>query len=321
MIKQAAKDGFKLLTINTDYPAFPPIEEQLEVAKSHIQSYPEQFAFASTFHMSGWDEPDWQEKTIQHLDSTFDEGAVAVKIWKNIGMDFRDKDSNLVMIDNPKFDTIFEHLKNKSIVLFGHQGEPKDCWLSFDEMMVKEVGEYFKEFPEYYMYAQPEMPSYEEQMNARNKMLEKNKDIVFAGAHLASLEWSVDRLAKFLDRFPNTVVDLAARMAYVKVQTIIDREKVRQFFIKYRDRILYATDLVQDPGVESDVLKNILHDTWVNDWKFLATDSIITEPDLENSFKGLQLPKDVIDKVYKQNAEKTFPFAWIKHVVTDMLIK
>ena len=62
---------------------------------------------------------------MNHLESTFNDGAIAVKIWKNIGMDFRDKEGELVMIDNPKFDLIFNHIKEKGIVLIGHQGERK----------------------------------------------------------------------------------------------------------------------------------------------------------------------------------------------------
>ena len=65
----------------------------------------------------------------------------------------------------------------------------------------------------------------------------------FVGAHLGSLEYDVDRIAAFLDRFPNANVDLAARMSQVQYQSVRDREKVRNFFIKYQDRLLYGTDL------------------------------------------------------------------------------
>ncbi|MFZ1290057.1 MAG: hypothetical protein WAR79_08200 [Melioribacteraceae bacterium] len=45
-------------------------------------------------------------------------------------------------------------------------------------------------------------------MNARDKMLDKHKDILFMGAHIASLEWSLTELADFVDKYPNAVVDL-----------------------------------------------------------------------------------------------------------------
>ena len=309
-VEQAIADNFKLLTINTDYPDFPPIEVQQKDAITLQNKYPGRIAYASTFHMTGWDSPDWQEKTIAHLDSTFEQGAIAVKVWKNIGMAFRDKNGNLVMINNPKFDKIFNHLHEVNIPLIGHMGEPKNCWLPIEEMTVNNDKGYFKHHPQYHMYLHPEMPSYEEQMAVRDSMLEKHRDMVFMGAHLASLEWSVDVLAKFLDHFPKAVVDMAARSGQVQYQSSRDREKVRQFFIKYQDRILYATDITQEPDANPEEFRNEVHNKWVTDWKYMNTDSTMQVPELDEPFQGLKLPRKVIDKVYRLNAEKTFPKAW-----------
>ncbi len=311
-IDQAQTDNFKLLTINTDYADFPPIAEQLRIAVELIKLYPGRITYASTFYMTGWDESDWQERTIKHLDSTFAAGAIAVKFWKNIGMAFTDKNGKMVMIDDPKFDPIFAHLQQIDIPVIGHQGEPKECWLPFEQMRIKDLKDYYKQHPQYHMYLHPEMPSYEQQMDARDNMLEKNRDMVFMAAHLASLEWSVDDLAKFFDRFPRAVADMGARMSQLQYQSSRDREKVRQFLIKYQDRILYATDIPQDADVDSNAadFKKSVHGQWINDWKYLCTDSTMISPDFEQSFTGLKLPKEVVDKIYRLNAEKTFPTAW-----------
>lgn len=308
----AQADNFKLLTVNVDYPDFPPVAEQQRLAILHRQALPSRVAFAATFLLQGWDESGWEEKTLRDLDEAIANNAVAVKVWKNIGMDFRDKNSALVMIDNPRFEPIFRHLQQKNLVIIGHQGEPKNCWLPIDSMTVNNDKGYFKEHPQYHMYLHPEFPSYEDQMNARDRMLEKNKDAKFMGAHLASLEWSVDELGKFLERFPNAVVDMAARMGQVQYQSSQDREKVRSFLIKYQDRILYATDLTQAPNADAEAFKKEAHDKWLADWKYLNTDSIMTVPQLDNSFQGLALPKKVVEKIYRFNAEKTFPSGWKK---------
>ena len=196
--------------------------------------------------MEGWDDSGWHEKTIKYIENTINAGSCAVKVWKNIGMDFRDKSGKLVVIDDPKFDSIFSYIIKLNVPLIGHLGEPKDCWLPTDKMIVNYNREYFLEHPEYHMYAHPELPSYEDQITARDNMLEKNMDIVFVGAHFASLEWSIDKLAEFLDRFPLAVVDSAARMGEIQYQTIQNRDKARDFFIKYQDRIMYATDTFQE---------------------------------------------------------------------------
>lgn len=183
VVEQAQKDNFKVLTINVDYPAFPPGEEQLEIAVSQKKDYPGIVAYATTFYMEGWDEPDWKEKTIEYIERKIVGGSCAVKVWKNIGMDFRDKSGNMVMIDDPKFDPIFRFVKSQNVPLIGHLGEPKDCWQPTDKMIVDYARNYFLEHPEYHMYKHPELPSYEDQITARDNMLEKNKDIVFVGAH------------------------------------------------------------------------------------------------------------------------------------------
>lgn len=310
LIEQARSDNFKLLTINTDYADFPPIEKQLSIAKELLKSNSDVFAFASTFHMSGWDKPEWVDNTIKHLDSTLDDGAIAVKFWKNIGMEFRDTSGKIIMIDDPKLDPIFAHLKSKHITVIGHQGEPRECWLPFDKMVIKDLKEYYTQHPQFHMFMHPDMPSYEDQMQARDNMLEKNKDMIFQAAHLASLEWSIDEMAKFFDKFPNAVADIAARMNQLQYQTKVNRQKVIDFFDKYQDRILYGTDITFDSTGNYEEVKNEVHKGWLNDWKFLATDSIMTVRDFDGQFQGLMLPKSIIDKIYHLNAERIYPTAW-----------
>ena len=307
LLSQAEKDNFKLITINVDYSDFPKIEIQNEIAKKLSKEYPQRLAFAATFHMDGWDEPEWRHKTIEAIDERIKEGASAIKVWKNIGMDFRDKSGKLVMIDDPGLDPIFNHIKKREIPVIGHLGEPRNCWLPLEEMTVDYDREYFKHHPQYHMYLHPELPSYEDQINARDNMLMKHKDLTFVGAHLASLEWSVRKISEFLTRFPNAVVDTAARIGPLQYQSIIDRELVRNFFIKFQDRILYATDIMQmsDEGAEAFVVDS--HNLWLNDWKYFCTDLEFNVPDLKETVKGLKLPKDVIDKIYRFNAEKIFP--------------
>jgi hypothetical protein len=188
----------------------------------------------------------------------------------------------------------------------GHLGEPKNCWLPLDSMTTQNDRRYFEEHPEYHMYLQPEMPLHEALMDARDRMLEKNPDLRFVGAHLASLEYSVDELAKRLDRFPNMAVDLAARMGQLFYQTAQDHEKVREFFIKYQDRILYGTDLVDNgKGSREDLYRN-MEENWRRDWEFFVSDHDMNSSLIQDSFRGLKLPNEVVDKIYYHNAVKWF---------------
>ena len=313
-VEQARKDNFRLLNIVVDISEGQEnIEKRYEYCLDQKTRHPKDFEFATAFSIENWDDPDWLKTTLDWLDKSFEEGAIAVKVWKNIGMVFRDKNGELVMIDDPKLDTIFKYLTKRKIPLIGHLGEPKNCWLPLDEMTVSNDRIYFENNPQYHMYKHPELPSYEDQIAARDRMLEKNPELIFIGAHVGSLEWSVDELAKRLDKFPNMTVDLAARIGQIMYQTIADRKKVRNFFIEYQDRMLYATDLYDEDIYDVAEIQDKMHSTWLEDWQFLVTDDVMTSDLLSKEFKGLKLPKEVVDKIYEKNARR-----WLKMFPDEM---
>lgn len=301
----AEENNFKVVNIALDpRNDMDVVRQQFRFCQLQKQNNPASVEIASSFSMEGWDEPDWLEKNLAWLDSSVNNGAIAVKIWKNIGMVYRDKNGKLIMIDDPRFDPVFKWLTDRKIAVIGHLGEPRNCWLPLEEMTTNNDRNYFSEHPEYHMYQHPDLPSYEEQIAARDRMLEKNPDLVFVGAHVGSLEWSVDELAARLDKFPNMSVDLAARMGQMFYQTHEDREKVREFFIEYQDRVLYATDMGARGQESKESLSKELHDTWMRDWKFFVTDDSLSSNLVNVSYQGLKLPRNVVDKIYYNNAQK-----------------
>ena len=218
------------------------------------------------------------------------------------------------MIDNPRFDPILDYLAKTHIPLIGHLGEHKNSWLPLGKMTVKGNRDYARVHPDEYMYLHPERPSYDEYINARDHMLEKHPDLIFIGAHLGSLEWSVDELAKRLDKFPNMAVDMAERISHLQYQALTNWQKVHDFFIKYQDRLLYGTDLRMDAMdiINSRIkepadLRKHAHEIRLRHWKFFTTDEKMIVPKVEGEFKGLKLPAEVIDKLYRKNAEKWIP--------------
>ena len=292
-IKQAEEDNFRLLTINwDDVNDPPPMEVQQKFAIQQLKAFPGRIAYATTFSIRNFNNDDWQEQTIAWLKNSFSQGAIAVKIYKVIGMSLRDKNGKLVMIDDPRFDPVIDFIMKNNIPVVGHLGEPKNCWLPVEKMTIKGDKNYFSEHPEYHMYLHPEFPSYEEQIAARDHMLEKHPGLKFIGAHLGSLEWSVDELAKRLDKFPNMAVDMAARISHLQYQAKTNWQKVHDFCIKYQDRLLYATDIVVNGTESPSAIKKQAHETWLSDWKFFTTNEKMQVPEVEGGFKGLKLPRD-----------------------------
>jgi Amidohydrolase len=306
-IKQSEEDNFKLITINVDVSSeFPTIEEQQELAIELLQTFPGSVNYISTFSVTNFNDDNWIQETIACLKNSFSKGAIAVKVWKNIGMELKDRDDNFVMIDHPKFDPVFDFLIKNNIPLIGHLGEPKNCWAPIEEMTVKGDVKYFSAHPKYHMYLHPEYPGYEDQINARDRMLEKHPGLQFIGAHLGSLEWSVDELAQRLDKFHNMAVDTAARISHLQYQAKTNWQKVHDFCIKYQDRIIYGTDIIVDSTKETLEMKKDAHDITLRHWRFFTSDEMMSVPKVEGGFKGLKLPCEVVDKIYRKNAELWF---------------
>ncbi len=304
-IDQAKKDNFRLLTVNVN--SGHPIEEQRRIAVMLTKRFPDRLAFATTFNLNNWGTAKWQPQTIAWLKESFKKGAIAVKIWKNIGMELKDANGKYVMIDDARFDSVINFIEQNNIAILGHLGEPKNAWLATDSMTIKGDKNYFTEHPQYHQFLHPENPSYLDQINARDNMLKKHPNLRFVGAHLGSLEWNVDELAKRLDQFPNMAVDMAARIPHLQVQSVKNWQKVHDFMIKYQDRLIYATDHGVDPKSNFTEVNNDAHKVRLSDWKFFTSDDEMSVPDFKEKFKGLKLPKEVINKIYRSNAEKWFP--------------
>lgn len=307
---QAIADRFRVLTIDADSPDFPPIAEQQQAAVSLRQRYPGWVAFAATFPVDGFQSPGWSDAAVRHIDEAVAQGGVGVKIWKNIGMVLRNPDGSYVMPDDPRLEPVIAHLERKHIVLLGHQAEPLNCWLAPEKMTVRSDRDYFREHPQYYMYRHPDMPTHDAILAARDRMLRAHPQLRFDGVHLASLEWDVDRVGDFLDHFPNAVVDLAARLVHLEYQAASDPDKVRRFLIRYQDRILYGSDTGYGPGESAPAEIAALHADWLKDWGFLVTGERMHSADFGAEFRGLRLPRTVVDKIYRGNAEALFTNAW-----------
>ena len=303
---QASADLFQMVNVSVDAPGNPPLQEQETFSIHQITAHPKQIRYITAFSMGKWDSAKWVEETIKQLQESFDKGAIGIKIWKNIGMVERDSSGNLIMIDNPRFDPVIQFLIDQNKTVMGHLGEPRNCWLPVEQMTVNNDQEYFKNHPEYHMFLHPEYPSYEDQINARDRFLARHPDMQFVGAHLGSLEYDVDSLAKRLDRFPNMAVDMAARVCHLQYQSKINREKVRNFLIKYQDRLIYGSDLGMSETSSAEEAKAGLHKRWVEDWRYFTTDKNMTVEEVDGEFKGLKLSKSVIDKIYYANAVKWF---------------
>lgn len=306
LLEYGAENDIGFLSIVTEVPEFPSIDEQLKIVVKLKKTHGNRLNFVTTFSCQAWGTKKWLESSLEIIKKSLAQGAKGVKIWKNIGMSLTHREGHYVMIDDPSFEPIFQYLEENNILVLSHNGEPKNCWLPMHEMTVESDRDYFSAHPEYYMYLHPEIPSYEEQLRARDNVLKRHPKLRFVGLHLASLEWDVDKVAAWLDRFPTTMVDLAERIVHIQYQALFDWQKVFNFFIDYQDRIIYGTDIIIKKILGTNELKKYLDERYQLDWTFFAENQPMRVPEVKGVFKGLGLPTEVLQKIYYSNAVKTY---------------
>lgn len=259
-----------------------------------------QVALCTTFDAYRINEIDFATGAIRQLNLDFDQGAIAVKLWKNVGMEIRSSKGNYILPDDPSLEPIYEDIAAHGKTLIAHIADPDTAWLPPNP--ASPDYSYFVEHPEWYMYKNPHAPSKAQILVARDHVLQANPNLRMVGAHLGSMEGDFTQVAVHLDRYPNFAVDLAGRLPYLKLQP---RDRMIAFITKYQDRLIYGTDDALYPGEDAQRAVAEAEAGYANDWRFLATNE--TTYYRGQKIEGLALPESILRKIYHDNAVYWFP--------------
>jgi predicted TIM-barrel fold metal-dependent hydrolase len=290
-------EEWKLRSVLVNVLSDGRLVEKGEKMRALRAAHPERFFLITTFDPAPIDDPDFAARTIARLRGEIARGAKGVKVWKTIGMEVKDAKGRYVQIDDPRYQPIWDFLAEQKIPVLAHIGEPRAAWLPLDPASPHYW--YYSHHPEYHAYAHPEVPRWETIIAARDRWVARNPKLVIIGAHLASLERSVDEVAKRLDAYPNLYIDTAARFNDLAMQP---SAKVRDFMIRYQDRVLYGTDFG-----EGDFSRSRLENGYAQHWSYLAgADSVdFGQPSAWHArVPGLALPRPVLEKIAHLNAER-----------------
>jgi predicted TIM-barrel fold metal-dependent hydrolase len=276
------------------------LKPQVDEALSLMRGSHGHIAFCTTFDPYKFNSPTFTKDAIEQINQNFADGAIAVKLWKNVGMEIKDANGKYILADNPKFEPIYQDIQKNGKTLLTHQAEPNVAWGPPDPS--DPSWSYYKENPQWYLGDKQGYPSKQEILTARDHILANNPKLKMVGVHLGSMEKSLQDMAQHLDKYPNFAIDTAARMDYLM---LMPHDDVRNFLIKYQDRVVYGTDL--DVNEDANVAESIKdwQSAYVRDYKFLATDE--TQTVMGKESKGLNLPKAVLQKIFHDNAKKWIP--------------
>jgi predicted TIM-barrel fold metal-dependent hydrolase len=239
--------------------------------------------------------PDFARRTARELAALKLRGAVGVKIFKGFGLEYKNADGSLLNIDDPRFDDIWRACGDLELPVLIHVADPAAFFLPIDE--TNERWEELHRHPEWSFYG-PQFPRRQDLLEAFLRVVKRHPQTTFISAHVASNAEDLAAVARWLDEHPNLYVEIASRIAELGRQPFT----ARRFLNKYQDRVLFGTD---GPWPEERVRLY---------WRFLETEDEYF-PYSERPFPpqglwnidGVNLPDEVLRKLYHENAVKLLP--------------
>jgi predicted TIM-barrel fold metal-dependent hydrolase len=270
---------------------------------------PDRFPWVTSFSLEGFGQPGWADRCLEQIDADLAAGAVGCKVWKNVGMELRDPQTGgFVFVDDARFEPIFAHLERVGVPLLAHIAEPIAAWRPLDP------GDphygYFSVAKQWHWHGRTDVPNHERLIASRDAVVERHPGLTFVALHLGSQEHDLPAVAERLRRWPNYVVDTAARLGDLVRNASRDREAVRAFFAEFADRIIWGVDWVLTAPVSTRTpeKQQLLLETFAKRYelerRYFATDEEVTVG--PNSCRGLKLDAGSLEKLMSGNAERVY---------------
>ena len=236
------------------------------------------------------------ERTAKALRDAVSSGEVSgLKVLKQFGLRYKNPDGSLIKIDDARWDPIWAACGELGIPVIIHTADPAAFFDPIDE--TNERWEELSRRPEWSFHGD-QFPSRDELLAARNRVIQRHPKTQFIGAHVANNAEDLATVSRWLDEMPNLWVEPASRIGELGRQPFT----ARKFLIKYADRLLFGTD-----GPQPETRIRLY-------WRFFETadesfpySEKIPPPQGLWQIYGVELPDDVLRKLYYQNAAKLIP--------------
>jgi len=263
------------------------LEKSLENVK---KTYPNRFIVFTNMDFGAIDDPEWQGRMLKQLADDVKKGANGLKIYKSLGMFNKDSKGNRIHIDDPRIDPIWAKCGELGIPVLIHAADPKQFWQPIDENNERWLE--LKLHPGRRHDSDP--VSWETIIAEQHNIFKKNPKTKFINAHLGWYGSDLKKLGELMNQFPNMYTEIGAVIAELGRQPRVARE----FLIKYQDRVMFGKD-------------SWVPEEYTTYFRVLETaDDYFPYHKRYHAFwrmYGLDLPDDVLKKIYYKNALKVIP--------------
>jgi predicted TIM-barrel fold metal-dependent hydrolase len=275
-----------------------------EAIEKFQKPHPDRFV---TFTEPLWeqtDRPGYEKIQADAIESAKRAGARGVKVLKTLGLYLRERvtEGPLVKIDDRRFDSLWEACGALEMPVAIHVSDPEAFFLTTDRF--NERFEELNNHPDWSFHGK-DFPSNAELLEARNRVLARHRKTQFILLHVGNDAENLPYVSECLDRFPNTSVELGARIGELGRQPRMSR----RFFDRYQDRIVFGTDAVPNgTDTPQQIFGDALYEIY---YRFLETEDEYFDyapapvpPQGRWRIYGVGLPENILRKVYYENAER-----------------
>ena len=267
-------------------------EKLQAVLDNMAKPYPGRFVVFTQMDWSKIDDPQFSVKMVQQLDDAVGRGARGLKVLKDLGLGVRDKTGKLVAIDDERMDPVWEECGRLGIPVAIHSTDPEAFFTPTDQH--NERYEELMRNPTWSFYGAT-FPNKEKLLEERNHVFAKHPRTNFVALHVANWPENLDAVSAWLKKYPNMSVEFGAREAELGRQP----RRARQFFMEFQDRIMFGTDSEPDPKMYANYFRWLeTADEYFEYWGYPGQGRW--------EIYGMELPDEVLEKVYHKNAERVF---------------
>lgn len=254
-------------------------------------AYPGRFVTFANVDFSGLGETGWTERATEQFEADIRRGAKGLKIFKNLGLSVRDVAGERVAVDDPRLDPIWAKAGELGVPVLIHTGDPSEFWQPHDAQNERWLELQLR--PRRQRYGSPG-PSWDALIAEQHRMFRKHPETTFISAHLGWLGHDLGKLGDLFDELPNVNAGLGAVIYELGRQPRF----AHAWLVKYQDRILLGKDSwnAEEFHTYFRVLETA-DDYFPYYRKYHAFWSMY----------GLDLPDDVLRKIYYENALRIIP--------------
>jgi predicted TIM-barrel fold metal-dependent hydrolase len=282
-------DGINLrIMVNLSGGYGDKLKQNIHILKDR---YKDRFVVFANMDFSNIDAPDYPERVAKQLEEDVRSGAQGLKIFKNFGMDLKDTKGQRIHVDDPRFHLVWDLCARLKIPVLIHTGEP---WSFFQPQ--DRFNERWLELKQFPQRARPpdRYPSWETLMAEQHHLFASHPNTIFINAHLGWLGGNLEELGRLMDQMPNMYTEIGAVLAELGRQPRF----ARQWFIQHQDRVMFGKD-IWAPS-EYDCYFRVLE----------TADEYFDYYRKRHAFwkmYGLDLPDEVLKKLYYKNALRVIP--------------